>query len=193
MPFELPELPYAKDALAPVISAETIDFHYGKHHAAYVNNLNKLTEGTAHADASLEDVIKAALEIGPAYLGVVASERRGVALKGLLADQGASAEALDRIQVPVGLDLGHTTHREVAVAVLAELVQLRAAGSLPSGGADVHRRATAVDVVCGMTVTADESSHPYEYEGTTYYFCCPGCRYSFKDDPAQFLSEEVTC
>ena len=60
MPFELPELPYAKDALAPVISAETIDFHYGKHHAAYVNNLNKLTEGTAHADASLEDVIQAA-------------------------------------------------------------------------------------------------------------------------------------
>ncbi len=60
MPFELPELPYAKDALAPVISAETIDFHYGKHHAAYVNNLNKLTEGTAHADASLEDVIAVA-------------------------------------------------------------------------------------------------------------------------------------
>ena len=60
MPFELPELPYAKDALAPVISAETIDFHYGKHHQAYVTNLNKLTEGTAHADASLEDVIKAA-------------------------------------------------------------------------------------------------------------------------------------
>ena len=60
MPFELPELPYAKDALAPVISAETIDFHYGKHHAAYVNNLNNLTEGTAHADASLEEVIAAA-------------------------------------------------------------------------------------------------------------------------------------
>ena len=60
MPFELPELPYAKDALAPVISAETIDFHYGKHHAAYVNNLNNLTEGTAHADASLEEVIQAA-------------------------------------------------------------------------------------------------------------------------------------
>ncbi len=60
MAFELPELPYAKDALAPVISAETIDYHYGKHHNAYVTNLNKLTEGTAHADASLEDVIMAA-------------------------------------------------------------------------------------------------------------------------------------
>ena len=60
MPFALPELPYPKDALAPVISAETLDYHYGKHHAAYVANLNKLTEGTAHAGASLEDVIRAA-------------------------------------------------------------------------------------------------------------------------------------
>jgi Fe-Mn family superoxide dismutase len=60
MSFELPDLPYAKDALAPVISAETLDYHYGKHHAAYVANLNRLTEGTAHADASLEDVIRAA-------------------------------------------------------------------------------------------------------------------------------------
>jgi len=54
----LPELPYSKDALAPVISAETIDYHYGKHHAAYVNNLNKLIEGTPHAELSLEDLIK---------------------------------------------------------------------------------------------------------------------------------------
>ena len=58
MSFELPELPYAKDALAPVISAETIDFHYGKHHQAYVTNLNKLTEGTDDADKSLEEVIR---------------------------------------------------------------------------------------------------------------------------------------
>jgi len=60
MAFELPPLPYAKDALAPVISAETIDFHYGKHHAAYVNNLNKLTDGTPQAEASLEEIIAAA-------------------------------------------------------------------------------------------------------------------------------------
>jgi len=57
MAFELPPLPYAMDALAPHISAETLEYHYGKHHQAYVTNLNKLTEGTADADASLEDVI----------------------------------------------------------------------------------------------------------------------------------------
>lgn len=58
MAFTLPELPYAKDALAPHISSETLDYHYGKHHNAYVTNLNKLIEGTEFADASLEDIIK---------------------------------------------------------------------------------------------------------------------------------------
>jgi superoxide dismutase, Fe-Mn family len=54
----LPELPYAKDALAPVISANTLEFHYGKHHKAYVDNLNKLIAGTDLAEADLETVIK---------------------------------------------------------------------------------------------------------------------------------------
>ena len=58
-PFKLPALPYADDALAPVISSNTLGFHYGKHHKAYVDNLNKLVAGTAHADSSLEDIIKA--------------------------------------------------------------------------------------------------------------------------------------
>ena len=58
MTFTLPELPYAKDALAPHISAETLDYHYGKHHQAYVNNLNKLIVDTDFANKSLEDIIK---------------------------------------------------------------------------------------------------------------------------------------
>lgn len=58
MAIELPALPYARDALAPTISEETIDYHYGKHHQAYVTNLNKMIEGTDQADASLEDIIR---------------------------------------------------------------------------------------------------------------------------------------
>ena len=56
--FTLPKLPYAEDALAPVISAKTISFHYGKHHKAYVDKLNELVEGTPYAEMSLEDVVK---------------------------------------------------------------------------------------------------------------------------------------
>ena len=58
MAIELPALPYAKDALAPHISEETLEYHYGKHHQTYVTNLNKMIEGTDKADASLEDIIK---------------------------------------------------------------------------------------------------------------------------------------
>ena len=60
MAFTLPELPFTKDALTPHISAETLDYHHGKHHAAYVTNLNKLTEGKPEAGKSLEDLIKSA-------------------------------------------------------------------------------------------------------------------------------------
>ena len=59
MPFSLPELPYAKSALEPHISAETLEFHYGKHHAAYVTNLNKLIDGKPEANQSLEEIIRA--------------------------------------------------------------------------------------------------------------------------------------
>ncbi|HEX2921729.1 MAG TPA: superoxide dismutase [Bacteroidales bacterium] len=60
MAFELPKLSYKPDSLAPFISAETIDFHYGKHHQAYVNNLNGLVSGTEFENASLETIIKKA-------------------------------------------------------------------------------------------------------------------------------------
>jgi len=57
-PFELPQLPWAENALDPVISANTLGFHYGKHHRAYVNNLNGLVQGTRFADMSLEQVVR---------------------------------------------------------------------------------------------------------------------------------------
>jgi Fe-Mn family superoxide dismutase len=59
MAFELPALPYPADALKPYMSAETFSYHHGKHHAAYVANLNKLIEGTDLANKSLEEIIKA--------------------------------------------------------------------------------------------------------------------------------------
>ena len=58
MPFSLPELPYPMDALEPYISQKTLEFHYGKHHQAYVNNLNNLIPGTAFENAELEEIIQ---------------------------------------------------------------------------------------------------------------------------------------
>ena len=63
MPFELPELPYAKDAL-PGVSAETLDYHHGKHHNAYVVNLNNLQKGTEFEAMTLEEIFVAAVMRG---------------------------------------------------------------------------------------------------------------------------------
>ena len=60
MVYELPELPYANDALAPAISRETIEYHYGKHERAYIDNLNRLIKDTEYEDMELEDIIRTA-------------------------------------------------------------------------------------------------------------------------------------
>ena len=78
-----------------------------------------------------EDLVSAAVVARPAYLGLVGSRKRGAAVLGYLADRGLPKDQLDRVHVPAGLDLGHTGHEEMAVAILAELVQLRSA---PQGG-----------------------------------------------------------
>ena len=148
-----------------------------------------------------EEAVEQAAAARPAYLGLVGSQRRGEALLGYLAERGVARDRLDRVRVPAGLDLGRTTHEEIAVAILAELVQLRASGALPrhaagSGGAGVGRAAEAAhqtDPVCGMTVTADRSGKSLEYGGSTYYFCSAGCRRAFEKDPAAYAKRETRC
>jgi xanthine dehydrogenase accessory factor len=144
-----------------------------------------------------EEAIEQALSAFPAFVGVVASRKRGLALLGTLADRGVPKNLLDRVHVPVGLDLGHTSHREIAVAILAELVRRRAAGEFvpeyaPASHVPAPPVVDALDPVCGMTVTADGSSHPFEHDGVTYYFCCVGCRDRFARDPHAYLTAEPT-
>ncbi|HEX6148510.1 XdhC family protein [Nocardioides sp.] len=140
-----------------------------------------------------EDVVKHAASAMPAYLGLVASHKRGRAVLGYVAEQGIPQHLLDRVSTPVGIDLGPTTHREIAVSILAELVKVRAAGGF--AGEQPQRTELplletpdAVDPVCHMTVPADDAHFPYEHEGTTYHFCCVGCRDAFAEDPARFLT-----
>ncbi len=140
-----------------------------------------------------EDAVEQAVAAHPAYLGLVGSAQRGAAVLGYLADRGVPQDQLGRVHVPAGLDLGRTSHREIAVAILAELVQLRASGELAAAGrvagpaVAAPAAAEATDAVCGMTVAADASSYPLEHDGETYYFCCAGCRRSFQENPAAYL------
>jgi xanthine dehydrogenase accessory factor len=137
-----------------------------------------------------EQVLERAAAARPAYLGLVGSHKRGTAVLGYLADRGVPAEQLARVKVPAGLDLGSTTHSEIAVAILAELVQLRASGTIPASPAAMPARAAtpaeAIDPVCGMTVAIGPGALTLEHDGTAYYFCCAGCRRAFENDPAAY-------
>lgn len=156
-----------------------------------------------------EAVLERAIAAGPAYLGLVGSRKRGEAVLGYLADRGLPKADLDRVQVPAGLDLGTTTHQEIAVAILADLVRLRAAGALvPAAGVPGRTlnsaaesvqpaqgaagQAVATDPVCGMTVTAGPDGLPLELDGATYYFCSAGCRAAFQRDPAAHSGRLLT-
>jgi len=145
-----------------------------------------------------EEAVEQAVAARPAYLGLVGSQRRGAALLGYLADRGVPKDRLDQVRVPAGLDLGRTTHQEIAVAILAELVQLRASGALPrqpatAGPGRAAEAAHHTDPVCGMTVPASRSGKPMVYDGTTYHFCSGGCRRAFESDPAAYVKRETRC
>ncbi|HEX6844667.1 MAG TPA: XdhC family protein [Actinomycetota bacterium] len=134
-----------------------------------------------------EDALEAAIASGAAYVGLVASRKRADSVLGYLRDRGTSEEALARVHAPAGLDLGKLPSQEIAVAILAELVQLRAAGALPVPAAAIaEARHEEIDPVCGMTVDVAEARFRTSHDGRTYYFCSAGCLASFTAAPEAY-------
>jgi xanthine dehydrogenase accessory factor len=124
-----------------------------------------------------EEALAAALASGAGYVGLVASAKRAVAVAGELRARGVDEEALARVRSPAGLDLGPSAQEEIAVAILAELVAWRHTRGLSPAELVID---TAIDPICGMTVAVADAEHVLEHEGTTYYFCCPGCLRKFE-------------
>jgi xanthine dehydrogenase accessory factor len=165
-----------------------------------------------------EDAVAAALAMRPAYLGVVASRKRFAALRQTLLDRGISAHALDAIKSPAGLDLGGRQPEEVALSILAEIVQdkhaARTAGANAMETAGAHAVSpvagtqalpiaavmpvapvtplSAIDPVCHMTVTIATARHTDTWDGRTWYFCNPRCKDKFLADPQRYLELQST-
>ncbi len=134
-----------------------------------------------------EDALEHALRTPAAYVGLVASRRRAENVLGYLRDRGVREEDLARVRAPAGLDLGRLPNQEIAVAILAEIVQLRA-GGIGAGAAAPTQRHEEIDPVCGMTVEVATARFRAPHEGRTYYFCSARCLERFTADPAAFLT-----
>lgn len=140
-----------------------------------------------------ETALEAGLRAGVPYVALVASATRGAAV---LDSLEIDAEQRARVFTPAGLKLGARTPGEIALSILAQLIQERAkarqhaptppAAAVAEEAAQPAAPATAVDPVCGMSVAAVETSLHLEHNGITVYFCSPGCRAAFRKDPERY-------
>lgn len=136
------------------------------------------------------EAIAAAATLSPTYLGVIASRKRFGELRATLAARGVSAATLERITAPAGLDIGARTPQEIALSVLAQIIERRRRPARPTIAQPGPQR-EALDPVCGMTVAVSGARHLAQTEGSTFYFCCAGCRTKFLADPARYRSAGI--
>jgi len=124
------------------------------------------------------------------YVGLVASRARAEAVRRYLADQGLNADQIARLRAPAGLDIKARRGDEIALSVMAEIVRARreADSVWVPPAPDAPASAEAACPVCGMAVAIAGAKHTYEHADTTYYFCCPGCRYAFVKSPASYVA-----
>jgi xanthine dehydrogenase accessory factor len=137
------------------------------------------------------DVIAAVVPRAPAYLGIIASPKRFAQLRDALLARGLPRGAVERIAAPAGLDIGARTSEEIALSIMAQIVERRRRPARDAAGGKEAARASpreAIDPVCGMTVATAGARHHAKVKGRTYYFCCEGCRTQFLADPARYAT-----
>jgi xanthine dehydrogenase accessory factor len=162
--------------------------------AAYVTPLTSIVVAT-HGQYD-ELALEQALATSAPYIGLVASRKRAEAVREYLMQQGFTDEQLQRFKSPAGLDIQARRGDEIALGIMAEIVQRRrnsaelAWVSAPEAANQPDAAptpTTAIDPICGMSVEIAGAKHSYEYQGTTYYFCCPGCKTTFGKAPEQYV------
>ena len=122
-----------------------------------------------------EEGLLSVLGSKPKYFGLVASEKKSRALFDYAREHGYTDEQINLVKSPAGLSLGAVTMQEIALSVIAEITQLRRTASEPA----VVVEATAIDPICGMTVSTANAKYTSDFEGRTIYFCCLRCKETF--------------
>ncbi|MBI4503653.1 MAG: XdhC family protein [Gemmatimonadetes bacterium] len=138
-----------------------------------------------------EDGVRAAVALDPAYLGVVASRKRFAEIRDVVTAAGITGDMFGRVRNPAGVDIRAQLPEEIALSVLAEIVQLRNTAQPEPRRAEAGGSAEAdqaLDPICGMTVAVATARHQAEFGGRTYYFCCAGCREKFLEEPPRYAT-----
>lgn len=132
-----------------------------------------------------EEALEQVLNTKAAYVGFVASKTKAQKVFEYLRTRGIAAERLNQVRAPAGLDLGARSAEEIAVSILAEIIQFNAAQKQGSDSAPVLQvlKQEAKDPICGMTVDPATAKYKSEHQGKLFYFCCAGCKQAFDRQP----------
>jgi len=138
-----------------------------------------------------EEALELALGVESPYVAFVASKIKAEKLFDELRKKGLPSERLSRVQAPAGMEIGAVSPEEIAVSILAEIVRVARStprpATVPTQTAP-PRDAAPKDPVCGMVVDASRAKHKSDYQGSTFYFCCPHCKRAFDGQPEKYLA-----
>jgi xanthine dehydrogenase accessory factor len=172
----------ATDLAVVALGPETTPADLGRLSLGATSSVVVATHGSGD-----EEALRHALGSGAGYVSLIASRRRAAAVMENLTASGLSVLDIARIKAPAGMDIGAVTPAEIAVSILAEIVQRRRGDKPRPMPADEGPAAEeSRDPVCGMTVTI--ATAPYRSDGPEgpVYFCCPGCKQAFDRDPHRY-------
>jgi xanthine dehydrogenase accessory factor len=134
-----------------------------------------------------EEALEQALRANTSYVSFIASVLKARKVFDFLITKGLAPESLSRIKAPAGLNIGASSSQEIAVSILAEIVQARkskmTALDIEDVPVDKSALVNAQDPVCGMAVETNAANYVSEYKGKTFYFCCGGCKQTFDKQP----------
>lgn len=148
-----------------------------------------------------EEAIEQALQKNCTYIGFVASRKKKAGVFENLQQQGVDKKKLDTIKSPAGLDITAKRPEEVAISILAEIIQVHnnkpyreesfISAEIESNGEPGVKPAYYINPVCGVPVDKNSPKHIIEYEGEKVYFCCDGCKVKFEAEPAKYIKKVI--
>lgn len=148
-----------------------------------------------------EGALEQALQIDARYVAFVASKKKWEAVSDYLRERGISAQKVNAVKVPAGLDIGAVSPEEIAVSILAEIIQLmrRTSGhetdaasklqaSVPGDAGAAEQPTEKKDPICGMMVDIATAKYVSRVNGEMFYFCCAHCKATFDKDPGRYMT-----
>ena len=136
-----------------------------------------------------EEALEQALQTDASYVAFVASKAKAAKVLQFLSLRGIGAERLSQVRAPAGLNIQACSQEEIAVSILAEIIQLNRSRAMEHKDTSLLRveRQEVKDLICGMTIGVDAAKYKSEFDGKWFYFCCAGCKQTFDSQPERYV------